>query len=648
MPSRWDDIRLAAAALRREPRWTAGVVGVLGLGVAAVTAAGTLARVTSLVPFRVAPVLEPIRAGSGGWGLPWSAEAVFPATLRAGHLAELGGALVLTAALAFAAGCVAAWILISARSRARRRELGVRSAVGATRRRIARQLVAEGMLLAASGVGGGAIAGTAVGRLLLEHPPEGLAVTGSGGPGGLVAAALAAAGTVWLCAGPARRGAAARTDAFGTPGRLLAVERRGAGDLLASATAALGLPLLIASGLVTASSSPESAGGLAPGVEDSVLLKVRLPASASSPRERADRLDAVLREVREVPGVTAGSLSTPDAWSGMGVSDRVLAECRCTRGGMGVPFVSPPVRHAAVSEGFFRSLGLDVLEGRTFEGRGVREGASSGRGPGDGVPPDRRPGADRRAAGAAPAVVVNRAYDRRTLRGAAAVGKAIRVTGRVRDGEWHRVRGVVGDLAAGGLAVDRPVPTVYLPLRSHPPAEADLVVRGPGDPAALAESARDAAVAAAPGGEVVIRGTLAEEAARIAAPLDAVRRLFGPTAALALLVVAAGVSGATGDEMRRRRTELALRRAVGARRSDVAGLVLRWAARVSGRGVAAGLVFAAPMAGALHLLLPGVDVADPWVWGAAALAVVGAGILGAAGPARRTARADPARHLEGS
>lgn len=625
-----DDVHLAAAALRREPRWTAAVAGVLALGVGAVAAAGTLARVTSIVPFRVASVLEPTRAGSGGWDLPWSGEAVFPAAIRAAHLDELLGALGVAAVLAFAAGCVAAWILVSARSRARRRELGVRAAVGATRRRIARQLAAEGTLLAAAGVGGGAVAGRAVGRSLLHHAPEGLAVAGSTGPGWIVAAAVAAAGTVWASTRPALHGGVGRADVFAAPRRLLAVERQGAGDLLAGATAALCLPLLVGAGLAVTSFAPGPAGDAAHGVEDSVLLRVRLPASASSPDERADRLDAILRRVREATGVTAGSLSTPDAWSGMGVSDRVLAECRCARGGVAVPFVETMVRHAAVSAGFFRSLGLDVLEGGTFDGPSA---SSAGR-PGSG--------------GSSPPVVVSRAYDRRTLRGAPAVGKAVRVMGRMRDGEWHRVRGVVDDLASGGLGVERPVPTVYLPLRRHPPRQADLIVRGPGDTTALAESARAAARASAPRADVRVRGTLAEEASLLAAPLDAVRRLFGPTAVLALLVVAAGVSGATGDEMRRRRAEMALRRAVGARRSDVARLVLRWAARVCGGGLVAGLVFAAPVAVSLHLLLPGVDVGHPGVWGAGVLAVLGAGVLGAAGPAWRAARADPARHLEAS
>ncbi len=556
--------------------------------------------------WRGAPPPEPSPAsGTTGWNL---------------LLAVLLG----LAAAALALACANLAILLLSRATARRHEMAVRTALGASRRGIARQLLAEGALLAAAGVGAGLVLGLAGAALLPGSWPEGLPRFADAAASARAAAVVAAGmGAAVLLFGMA--------PALGATGRglgalLAAGDRATAGRAegrLRNALMVLGVGmsvvLLTATGLLVRGSAPSLAGGEGEiDARDTVTLRVELAgAAAADPAARAALLGTVLERAAAVPGARAATASTEGAWTGLGTEDAVRSFCpaECVLYLSQIPMFERTARHHAVSPGFFRAHGVPVLRGRELA-------------PGDGP-------------GGARVAVINRTFGQRLFPNGEPLGKRIRIGGPA--GRWYTVVGIVPDLRPRGVGSggEPPAPAVYLSALQHPPRSVALAVRGPGDPRRLAGAVEAAVRAAAPGSRITEVRTMAEVMSRFAAPLRWFGTLFGALAAAATLLAALGVYGVMSYNVARRTREVGVRMALGARVADVMRLVVGAGMRLTATGAVLGLWGALSLARLLEVKFAGVNSLDLPVYAAVAALLAAVSLAGSWSPARRAARVDP-------
>lgn len=612
------DVRRSARGLRRAPGFAATAVLTLALAVGAgvpmlaVAGGGRARPVPSMPP-------EPLDPAAGG-ALAWSETARTLARIQHDGVGLLLAVLLGLVAVALGLACANLAILLLSRAAVRRHEMAVRAALGAGRAGIARQLLAEGTLLAVAGGGMGVVLGLAGVALLPATWPEGLerfvdsgaalraAALAAGGLGGAVlvfglAPALGATGRrlgALLAAG-------GRATADRTEGRL----RNGLMVLGVGAS----VVLLTATGLLVRGSAPSLAGGEG-GLDSRDTVTLRVDLGATAPAARAGVLRGVLERVSALPGAEGASVSSEGAWTGLGTEDQVRTLCpgECGLYLVKIPLFDGVARHHAVSPGFFRTHGVPVLRGREFAPADVPAGE--------------------------PVAVINRTFGFRLFPNGDPLGKKVRLGGP--EGAWYTVVGIVEDVRPGGLGSGgEPTPAIYLSALQHPPRTVGLAVRGPGDPAHLAGAAEAAVRSLAPRVVVGEVRTLEEVMTRFAAPLRWFGALLGVLGGVAVLLAGMGVYGVMSYNVARRTREVGVRMALGARVADVMRLVVGSGMRLTAAGAAIGLWGALSLARLLEVKFRGVDSLDLPVYAAVAALLAAVALAGSWTPARRASRVDP-------
>ncbi|MFW5947925.1 MAG: FtsX-like permease family protein, partial [Gemmatimonadota bacterium] len=562
----------AVRSLWREPVTSTATAACVAVGVATATPFLSLVRVEAWWPPALASVVRPSAPGGTLENLPlgWSAEAIPADGLRAAGLDALVDMLLLASVLAILAAAVAVWVLQAGRTRRRRRELAVRRAVGARRADLRRQVRVEVLLLAAAGGVTGGVLAMAATAWVRSAGARGLVWEGGGSPvlAFLTAflpllATAAGASSVVLAAGRlVGRRTGPRSAVPGGSTRPPPFQ-----DLLVVGAVAGLMSVVIGAGVLVrshASSVADPAAGA--GSPDTLIL--RLDATGAMPV--ADRtVSRALDLVQRHPDTLAQAVASPAAWAGLGPVDRVVAECRCWRGQEFLPVITPRLGHAAVGPGFFEVLRMELEEGRGFR------------------PSDRDD--QRRVA------VVDRRLFRLTGGGGSPVGKWIRVAGASvstaeRTDDRYRIVGIVEERRAVGTAIRGPDrPLVYVPSYLHPAGRSELVVRTRRDPATVAPRLAAALTSAIP--ELRVEAATLEERVRdLAAPLGWTSAGFGAVSMGILVLAILAVGGLAADETRRQRSEMAIRRAVGARRRDVVLRVLGRSLVLATRATVTGLV----------------------------------------------------------
>ena len=648
------DLRHALRSLRRAPAFALSAVVVLALaaGICVPVLALVRAGVGSLVPYtdqagvpagataaRVEALLQPERVDAGmvdrsGKPFPGATRAPItpgsaPPTATARSVAQVQdeGVRTLLAILAaltslvLAAGVVNAASLLLSRGTARRQEVVMRAVLGAPRRTLVRQLLAEGAVVALAGVGIGVVL-AALGRHALRATwPTGTPPWAALRPDVLSAGAvlgMLAATSLLAALAPVR--AATRRDlnrglgpaSRATPGPHEGWRRRALVTLQVAATVTL-----LAGGGVLARGFSASAVGQDPGYDPRDTLAVQVELRDARFRDlpaRAAYQLALLEKVAAIPGVRAASLSSAGAWMGLGTTDEVLAQ------GM-APFPYPPAvlrdaRHHAVSPGYFRAMGIPLVRGREF-GADDREGSRA-------------------------VAVVSEAFANTMLPGVDPVGKPLRLGGR--DGTWYTVVGVAGNVRAKGIGTSgaEVTPAVYLSSLQHPPLAAGLAVRVSGGDPLRVERAVRAAVASAGHGAVAHQAmTMEERLARFALPLRWFSRVFAALSGLAVVLAAVGLYGVVAYMVARRTREIGVRMAVGARGAQVVRMVTGQSLKLALRGAFLGLWGALSLTRLLQWLFYGVDALDPVVFGGMAVLLVAVALAASWAPARRAVRVDP-------
>ena len=351
---------------------------------------------------------------------------------------------------------------------------------------------------------------------------------------------------------------------------------------------------------------------------DGVLIAtVELPDGA--PESRIDHLlDRALERLRAMPGViTAGAgAMIPLMRQTAMTSFRVPAAASGGKPAQGRALVY------WVTPGYAEALGLRLREGRFFEAG------------------DRRAGTLR--------TIVNEEFVRQHLAPARATGLMLPGLVQAEGTPTAEIIGVVGDVLKDGL--DRqPQPALYFIHGAHGmriPDHVRLVIRTAGDPAAFA-----------PGVRTLLRATESEAVIAAVEPLTAsvaasvgARRLaalvMSGFAMLAMALAGVGLFGALSFSVARRRRELAIRAALGARRAHIVGLVLQEGLLVTLPGIVVGVAGAAAFTRLMQQLLFGVTPNDPITYAIAALALTIVSLGAIVPPAFRAAAADPASTLQ--
>jgi predicted permease len=531
------------------------------------------------------------------------------------------------AALVLLIACANLANLLLTRGARRQGEMAVRTALGASRGRLLRAVLADAALIAlVGGALGIAVAAAAVPVLLATAPDV---LPGHSSPGvnlGVVGAslALALASVLAFALWPALQAASVQPA-----GALKEEGRSGAGgrargrarSVLVVAEVALSLTLLVGAGLLI--ESLRQLGRTDAGVDTANVLTAAVivpgksdlfdPDFETAYRQHtqmiAGRLDAIVERLAAIPGVEHVGLSDALPLSGR---DNISSNVELV--GREAPEGGPAIGGANwrfVNPGFFQALGIPVTAGRGLDRT------------------DQRPGEFPNQ------VLVNQAFARRYLDGSDPVGQQVAFLGGAKT-----IVGVVGDVRMMGYDA-QPVPEVFMAHGNAVLSEFHLALKVRGEPMAYAGQLREALRGIDPGMPVFQVRSLDELAADGAQMRRFNLRLMAVFSAAALLLAAIGLYGVIAGSVAERRHEFGIRLSLGASGRLLLGLVLRQGMVLVGIGMLAGIAGAWALGRALSSQLYGVGAADPAVIASVVLVLGAVALAACLVPAVRAARVDP-------
>jgi putative ABC transport system permease protein len=541
-------------------------------------------------------------------------------------------------ALVLLVACANVANLLLARAAGRRREVAVRLALGAGRRRLVRQLLAESLLLAVAAGALGLLLATWGAELAAGLVPRGvprlpeIGVHVDGRALGFTLAVSLLTGVVFGLVPAWQSSSANLTDSLGEGGR------GGQGRSAARARSAfvvcqLGLAVLLLAGAGLLIRSFVLLQRVDAGVRGGNLLTVRVPlpwAKSVDDRYVHTFFPQVLERVRALPGVETAGVSSHRPLGGGGMSRHFSVE------GRPIPASRsevPRVSARQESAGSLQALGVTLLRGRLFD---ERDGTGQPR-----------------------VAVVSQEIVRRFFPNEDPIGQRVLFEapealsdprGLPPGGRWPRwtIVGVIADVRYQGLG-DTPEAVVYVPYLQRntamPWAPGYLIVRAMGDPSSLVPAIRRLVAQVDP-----------DQAAGEAMTWEELRRqslggtrfnaaVMGAFAAVALALAVLGVYGIVSYSVRQRRREIGVRMALGARGRDVARLVLGQGLRLAACGAVMGLAGAVALGRALTGLLYGVQPADPPTLATVAGLLAATAVAACYLPARAASRVDPASAL---
>jgi predicted permease len=522
--------------------------------------------------------------------------------------------LMLVVGLVLLIACANVASMLLARASGRQKEIGVRLALGATPRRLMRQLVTESLVMSVLGAAVGIVlawwATRAIGSLELPVPIP-LALDFRIDARVLVFTILAttAAG---LLAGliPAFR--AARPSLVAelrgeTPHSRVAGRRWTLRDALVAGQMAITAVLLVLAALLTRSLINAQNAAVGFPVDRLALTTVDTDMVRYPEDESRQFFDQALARISAIPGVEAAALATRPPFSVNYNRWSIWIEGRHRVGEPG-----DLVEVTTVSPDYFRTMGVSILQGRGFT---------------TGDQPD------------TPQVAVaNETFARRFWPGESAVGKTFR--SRDASGPLFTIVGIVSDYKVTTVG-EAPTPFLHISRDQRPNTYSAIIARTHGDAGALLGAMRRELLALEPNLVFVESQTMEAEMAATLFPIRAGAWLVGVVGAMAMTLAAIGLYGVIAYSVARRTREIGIRMALGAQPSTVLRLVMKQGLAVAAAGLVAGLLAAAGAARVVAGALYGIGAADPVSWAAAAVVLLGVSMVANLVPARRAARVDP-------
>jgi predicted permease len=543
--------------------------------------------------------------------------AIFPATLlpgpARGYVIAFTGLLMVVVALVLLIACANAASFLLARATARRRELALRSALGASGSRLFRQAMAESVLLAfLSGALGWILANWTAPLLLLLTPPSlpfRFAISPDYRVFGFTLLVSLLGGLLFGLA-PAWQGmridlATSLKTGEGAGGAGKSRLRR----LLVVGQVAICSLLLVGSGLCLRSLIHARSIDL--GFESGNRFIASLDLSSLGYAKANGRafFATLVERIKNLPGVESASLTSHLPLSGVRWSQTVNIE------GQQPPPGESGFRVNTMSVGpeYFKTMGTTVLRGREFMARDTED--------------------------APPVVVINEVMARRFWPERDPIGAVVTMD----SGKGMKRFEIVGVVKTGKYwsLGEQPPLFLYHSILQGYYARETLVAKTSSDPSALLAAVRREIGALDPNVAPSQLGTLQEHLALALFPARITSVLLGVFGLLALVLAIAGLSGLIAYSVSRRTREIGIRMALGAERRDVLKLVIGEGMLLTSIGIAIGLAAAVALTRFLSDLLYGVSAIDPLTFGVIALLLIGIALVACWLPARRATRVDP-------
>ncbi len=516
--------------------------------------------------------------------------------------------------------------MLLARAASRQKEMALRAALGASRGRVVRQLVAENLLLAVAGAAAGTVLAIAAIRALVALRPAGiprieavgldaqvtlflLAVTGL--TAALFGLAPAMQASVVNLAGALKEGGRSGSDGIG---------RNRMRSALVSSEFALALMLLVGAGLMVRSLAAMQS--INPGFDSRGVLSMVVSVAGSreaEPNQRAVFYPQMLERVRALPGVQSAATINhlPLAGDVWGVPFRIEGRAKPQ------PGESPRGIYRVVMPGYFETMRIPVMRGRTIR-------------PSDNL--------------ATPGVVmINERAAKLYWPGEEALGKRLTLDDEGPAMQWLTVIGVINDVRESDWT-SLPEPAVYLATMQSPKylndpaphmAYTTLVVRTTGDPGAMAKAVKEAVWSFdrnLPLSEVL---TMDGVLAKVTAPARFQMLLLSSFAAVALLLAAIGIYGVMSYSVSKRRQELGIRMSLGATQGEVLRLVMRQGLTLALAGSVVGIAGAFALSRLMAGMLYSVKPTDPLTFGGVSALLLLVAALATLIPARQATSIDP-------
>lgn len=602
--------------LRPEPSWYTNRNSHFLYGLARLRPGVSVDQARSDLGSIAAALSQEYRDSNEGWGV-----TVTP--LKEVILGPTGSQLVILMAavgLVLLIACVNLANMALARATVRTRELAIRTAVGAGRGRVVRQLLVESVLLAAVGGAIGVIlANVALGAFVTGWPallPRmreisidrtvllfSLGLSVAAGVAFGLAPALSVTGT--------SLNEALRQGSHGIAGDR---SRRWMRATLVAAEVGVAVVLLVGCGLLVRSFAALQAEDPGFQAENRLVLSTPLPrAKYASPDAQRRFGGAALARLRALPGVEAAALTSLIPLEG---SDNIWSYW--------VYGSAAPADHGDGAALVYR------VSGEYIQAMGLRLLAGRGIGPEDRVD-------------GPPVVVISESLARRHFAGENPVGRRIR-WGRSAEDPGVEIVGVVGDVQHYVLGRTS-IPQVYLPFSQRPSGNVNFVIKASVPPSSLMHGVRaavravdpDEPVAGMQNYDALVSGSISLPRFR-----TLIMSAFGLSA---LLLAVVGLYGVLAYSVSRRTQEIGVRMALGATRGSVAGLVVREGLPLVGIGLIAGMAGAFALSRILESMLFGVGARDPLVFAAVPFLLTAVALAAMLVPARRAARVDPMRTL---
>ncbi len=501
-----------------------------------------------------------------------------------------------------------------ARAAVRQREIAVRVALGAGAYRLTRQLLTEGLVLAAMGGAVGLPLAYAGLKLLIAAGPEGLIHAREirlDGRALLFTSAAVLACAVLAGLPPAWRMVRSQIgSALRKSGRGLAGGHHRVRAALVSTQVAVALVLLVGAGLLVRSFLLLLDVNPGFDAQNVVTISTQMPAGAGAPAQRATLYRAIRDKLMTIPGVVNMGAVSRLPMMGQNLGSLAFLEGKSVPGQPGFD-----VEYRVATPSYFATMGIPLHAGRYF-----------------GEHDDANPGA---------VVLINETMARKYWPGEDAVGKRLKLSSTPERAPWITVVGVVGDVRHFAMDIE-PRAEVYRPYAVNPLFAPILVIRTSTDAAAL-KSTLSAVVRSVDAeiptyNEFVMR----ELVERSTTQRRFVMLLLAGFALAALLLAGVGIYGTVSQAVAQRTQEIGVRMALGASRGAVLRLVFGEGLRMMAAGLVTGGAAAAGLAWVMRGMLFEVRPLDPPAFVAAAATLAAFGAAACYLPARRATQVDPA------
>jgi putative ABC transport system permease protein len=507
--------------------------------------------------------------------------------------------------------------LLVDRAASKAKDVGIRTALGASRGAVVRQFLTEALVLSA----GGAIGGTAFALGAITLFDRGLADTNPPffmdirlhAPVLAFVIALALVSTLFSGAIPAIQSSRADIN------EILKDENRGSSSLrvgkmsraLVVFEIAVSCGLLVASGLMIKSVTKLKT--MDPGfrMKNVFTSRVGFPSAYTDTAAQKQFMLRLRDNLAARPGVRAATLVSGLPGTGSsGDGGPVMID--------GVSYAAerdvPSVPSTSVTDGFFETFGIQLLEGRGITA------------------------ADR--ADAAPVAVVNKAFADKYFPGKDAVGQRIREGGITSTNPWMTIVGVAPTVFSGDASQPR-TPAYYFPLSQHHSSFVSIAVQTSGPPMAVTQQVRESVAQLNADIPLYFVYSMEDAVARSLWYIRVFGTMFMIFGGIALCLAAIGLYAVMSFSVSRRTKEVGIRMALGAQSGQVIRMIFRQGAWQLGAGIALGLLLATAIGQATSTILFDVEPRDPQVFGGVAAVLAFTGMLACLLPARRATRVDP-------